>query len=288
MREYSCAMSDATPEDARSQWSGVAGAWASDAPRVAAAGGARAEAWLLERAALRPGQTVLEVACGTGATGIAAAERVLPGGTVLLSDFVDAMVEAARQRAERAGVANVDFAVLDAQDLGLEEASFDVVICGFGLMLVPDPERAVREACRVLRPGGRFVMTVWGEERANPWLGVGARSLMAELGAPEPGEGTPGPFALGSATRIETLLSSAGFARAEVERVELVEPHESLASWWSTVETSAGPMAAMLQALPAETRVAIRERAFEGARRFETESGALEFPSCFNGALATR
>ena len=278
-------MSDST-DDARSTWSGVADSWAKGRPRVGAAAGERAEAWMLERAELAPGQRVLEVACGTGSTGVAVAPLVAPGGSVLLSDVADAMVDGARGRAAEAGVENTDFAVLDAQDLGLPDESFDVVICGFGLMLMPDPIAAAREASRVLRPGGRLVLTVWAEEHANPWLATAFRALMEELGAPEPEEGMPGPFALGSAERLANILSEAGFARVDVERVELVEPHESPDSWWSAVETSAGPLVAMLAALPDETRAAVRERALERAREFQTPSGSLEFPSAFNGALA--
>ena len=274
-------------DDARSTWSGVADSWAKGRPRVGAAAGERAEAWLLEQARLEAGKDVLEIACGTGSTGVAAASRVAPGGTVLMSDFADAMVDGARDRAREAGADNAEFAVLDAQDLGLPDSSFDAVICGFGLMLIPDPVRAAREARRVLRPGGRLVLTVWGEEAANPWLATAFRALMEELGAPEPEEGTPGPFAFGSRGRLEAVLSDAGFESVAVERVELVEPHESPESWWAAVETSAGPVVGMLAALPEDTRAAIRARALERAVRFLTPEGSLDFPSAFNVAVAT-
>jgi SAM-dependent methyltransferase len=275
-------------DDARSTWSGVADSWAKGRPRVGAAAGARAEAWLLEQARLEPGKDVLEIACGTGSTGVAAASRVTPGGTVLMSDFADAMVDGARGRAREAGTGNAEFAVLDAQDLGLPDESFEAVICGFGLMLMPDPVRAAREARRVLRPGGRLVLTVWGEEGANPWLATAFRSLMEQLGAPEPEEGTPGPFALGSRERLEAVLSDAGFESVEVERVELIEPHESPESWWAAVETSAGPLVGMLAALSEDARAAIRARALERAERFRTATGSLDFPSAFNAAGAAR
>lgn len=279
-------MSHSTGDDAPSTWSGVADAWAKGRPRVSAAGGARAEAWLLEHARLEAGKSVLEVACGTGSTGVEAARRVAPGGTVLMSDFADAMVDAARNRAREAGVDNTSFEVLDAHDLGLPDASFDAVICGFGLMLMSEPVRAAVEARRVLRPGGRLVLTVWGEEAANPWLAAAFRSLMEELGAPEPEAGMPGPFALGSRERLESVLSDAGFEHVELERVEMIEPHESPDSWWSAVETSAGPVVAMLAALPDQTRDAIRVRALERVERYRNASGSLDFPTAFNAAEA--
>ena len=255
--------------------------------RAGAAGGDRAHTWVLEHARLEPGMEVLEVACGSGITGVVVAERVGPDGRVLLTDFADAMVDAARSRAEAAAVENVDFAVLDAQALGLPDASHDLVICGFGLMLMPEPGRAAREARRVLRPGGRLVATVWAEEEANPWLASAFRALMEELGAPEPAEGMPGPFALGDAARLSAVLTGAGFEDVEVERVELTEPHDSPESWWSAVETSAGPVVALLDALPEEKRATVRTRAIERVRRFQTPSGSLEFPAAFNGVVAT-
>lgn len=288
MREYRSPMADSTGDDARATWSGVADAWAKGRPRVSAAAGERAEAWLLEQARLESGTEVLEIACGTGSTGVEAARRVAPGGTVLMSDFADAMVDAARDRARSAGVDNAEFEVLDAQDLGLQGARFDAVICGFGLMLMPEPVRAAGEARRVLRPGARLVLTVWAEEEANPWLAAAFRSLMDELGAPEPEEGMPGPFALGSGERLERVLADAGFESVEVERIEMIEPHESPESWWAAVETSAGPVVAMLAALPEETRAAVRARALERVERYRTESGSLDLPTAFNAAVAAR
>ena len=281
-------MSGPGDDEARDTWSGVADAWAKGRPRVAAAAGERAEAWLLEHARLEPGTDVLEIACGTGSTGVEAARRVAPGGTVLMSDFADAMVEAARERARSEGVENAEFEVLDAQDLGLPDARYDAVICGFGVMLRPDPVRAAAEARRVLRPGGRLVLTVWAEEAANPWLAVAFRSLMEELGAPEPEEGMPGPFSLGSRERVERVLAEAGFESVEVERIEMVEPHESPESWWGAVETSAGPLVAMLAALPDDKRAAIRARALERVEQYRTEAGSLDLPTAFNAAVAAR
>lgn len=267
-------------------WSNVAGAWEDSRTRAGGAGGDRAEEWLLEHAALEPGVHLLELACGTGKAGVAAAGRLMPGGRALLSDFAESMVDAARRRAEAAGQGAVEFAVLDAHDTGLPDASFDAVMCGFGLMLMSDPVRAAREARRVLRPDGRMVLAVWAEQDANPWLGFAFRAVMDELGAPEPEAGTPGPFALGSAERLEEVLREAGFTDVGIERIELSEPHDSVDSWWSAVETSAGPLVALLQALPEQTRGAIRGRAVESVRRFEADAGGLVFPAAFNAALA--
>jgi SAM-dependent methyltransferase len=210
----------------------------------------------------------------------------MPGGRVLVSDFAEAMVDGARRRAEAAGIEDIEFAVLDAQDLTLSDASFDVALCGFGLMLMPDPVKAASEIGRVLRPGGRLVAVVWADEAANPWLAVAFRAVMDELGAPDPPPGTPGPFALGEGDRLRDVLREGGFDDPVVERVALEEPHESFDSWWSTIETSAGPMVAVLNALTDEQREAVRARARDAVSPYATESGSLVFPTAFIGARA--
>lgn len=272
-------------DESREQWGGVAASWEKDAPRVGEAAGRRAEAWQLGHARLSPGDHVLEVACGTGRTGIQAARVVLPAGRALLSDFAEPMVEAARRRADAAGVEGVDFAVLDGQDLDLPDDSFDVVICGFGLMLMPEPVKAAAEIRRVLKPDGRLVVAVWGEEEKNPWLALAFRAVMTELGAPEPAADAPTPFRLGDPEALRGVLNEAGFEDVQVEQVAVDEPHDSFETWWSRVETSAGPLVAMLAAMPEDTRAAVRARAQEGARQYETEGGALGFPATLNGAV---
>ena len=82
------------------------------------------------------------------------------------------MVDAAKRRARSLGLANVDFARMDAENLTLPDASFDVVLCALGLMYLPDPERAVQEMRRVVRPEGRVVIAVWGERSRCGWSSV--------------------------------------------------------------------------------------------------------------------
>ena len=123
-------------------------------------------------AAPEPGERVLELACGPGSVGIAAAALVGDGGEVVLSDVAPAMTAIAAARAESLGLENVSTRVLDLEQIDEPDESYDVVVCREGLMLVPDPVRAARELRRVLRPGGRVAVRVWGPRERNPWLGV--------------------------------------------------------------------------------------------------------------------
>lgn len=130
---------------------------------------ADAQTALLAAAALRGGERVLDVACGTGLVSFAATRSVGPAGRVLGVDLSGAMVDAARERALRHEVRNAEFVRMDAEALALPDATFDVALCALGLMYVPDPEQALREMRRVLRPGGRLVVAVWGERARCGW-----------------------------------------------------------------------------------------------------------------------
>src|SRR4051794_4413253 len=145
--------------------------------------------WLLEKLAPEPGDTVLELASGTGETGLQAARAVGDSGKVISTDFSPQMVETARSAGAEQGVRNVEYRVMDAEHTDLDDDSVDGVICRFGYMLMADPGAALAETRRVLRPDGRLVFSVWGPPDRNPWvsqLGMLAmeRGLIA---APQPG-----------------------------------------------------------------------------------------------------
>jgi ubiquinone/menaquinone biosynthesis C-methylase UbiE len=112
---------------------------------------------LVDLADLRPGQRVLDLGCGRGATLFPAAAAVGPEGSVLGTDLADEMVALLAADIERRGVVNASVRQLDAHALDLEDESFDVVLSGFLLHLLPRPEQAAAEIWRVLRPGGRCV-----------------------------------------------------------------------------------------------------------------------------------
>src|SRR5215218_2755045 len=135
-------------------WASVAPAWGEHA-EYADTRGAAMTARLLELTAPRPGDRVLELACGAGGAGIAAADLVGPAGEVVLSDVAVEMTAIAADRAAALGLGNVRTLTLDLDDLAQPDQAYDVVLCREGLMFAFDPAHAVAGIRRVLRPGGR-------------------------------------------------------------------------------------------------------------------------------------
>ncbi len=270
----------------RGMWATVAPAWGAHA-EYADARGAALTARLLELTRPQRGERVLELACGAGGAGIAAAERVAPGETVL-SDVVPEMTAIAAARAAERGLANVTTRVLDLDDIDQDAASFDVVLCREGLMFALDPARAVTEIARVLRPRGRTALAVWGPRSANPWLGIVLDAVAAELGRPVPPPSVPGPFALAHAGDLEQILRAAGLADVTVEEFAVPLRVSSLDEWWTRASALAGPLANILAAMEPEARDTARARAEDAAAAYAAADG-FEFPglALVAGAIRT-
>jgi enediyne biosynthesis protein CalE5 len=269
--------SDALRARLAGMWAAVAGGWAEHAG-YADARGAQAGERMLELAGVRGGDRVLELACGPGGLGHAAAERVGPDGEVVLSDVVAEMAAIAAGRAGERGLTNVSARVLDLERIDEPDGSYDVVLCREGLMFALEPGRAIGEIRRVLRPGGQVAVAVWGPRERNPWLGLVMDAVSAQTGAPVPPPGIPGPFALGDADELRRLLGDAGLADVQVGELPVPMRAASFDEWWTRTSALAGPLSAILATMPEAGARALRERAREAARAYETASGGLDFP----------
>jgi SAM-dependent methyltransferase len=232
---------------------------------------------LLAGGSVSPGQHVLELACGPGGAGLAAAEVVGDRGHVIVSDVVPEMAAIAATRATSRGLRNVTAATLDLEAIDQPDAAFDVVVCREGLMFAVDPARALTEIHRVLRPGGRLALSVWGPREANPWLGVVVDAVAAVIGMVVPPPGMPGPFALADQTELASLLVAAGFLDVTVDAVAVPLRSPTFEAWWARTAAVAGPVATIIARLD-ETKRAEMERQLRSATaRYATDEG-LEFP----------
>jgi enediyne biosynthesis protein CalE5 len=254
-------------------WGSVAGAWEQHADYVDARGAELTER-MLELCEVGEGDRVLELACGPGSAGLAAAER---GAEVVISDVAPEMTAIAAARAQARGLDDVTTRSLDLEAIAEPDRSFDAVLVREGLMLVPEPERAAAEIARVLRDDGRAAVAVWGPRERNPWLGIVFDAVGGELGAPVPPPGIPGPFSLSEEGRLASVLTKGGLTEVEVEDVSVPMTAASFDEWWSRSTALAGPLVRLLASIPEETRTAIQSRAREAAKPYETAAG-LELP----------
>jgi ubiquinone/menaquinone biosynthesis C-methylase UbiE len=235
--------------------------------------------WLVEAIHPQPGHRVLELAAGLGDTGLIAAQLVAPGGSVLITDGSENMVAVAREHAEEVGATNVELRTMQAEWIDLPAASVDGVICRFGYMLLVDPEAALRETRRVLKPGGRVALAVWDDLDRNPWMKVLRESLMARGLAPAAVPSGPGPFSLGSREAVAELLETAGFDDVEVEALDLVMAAASLDAWWEQVLQSSITTAEAVRDLAPADHYALRDVVDAGYSPYVRDDGSLEVPA---------
>jgi ubiquinone/menaquinone biosynthesis C-methylase UbiE len=171
---------------------------------------------LLDRAALQPGESVLDVACGSGVLTVEALRAVGPTGRVVATDLSDGMLTAAQNAVAAAGLSAACFVQADGGALAsaLGEERFDVVLCGLGLMYMPDPEAALKGMKALLRPGGRLVASVWGERRDCGWAGV-----FPIIDARVRSDVCPMFFRLGAGDALARALREAGFDPVQATRI---------------------------------------------------------------------
>lgn len=220
-------MGEDAREETAARWDRAAPGWARRAEQQREHG-MPVSVWMIDHLGLGPGQRVLELAAGAGDNGFLAAELIVPGGVLVCSDASEAMLDVARQRAGALGVQNVEFRRLELEWIDLETASVDAVLCRWAYMLVPDPEAALRETRRVLRPGGRLALAVWDQASLNPWATVPGRALV-ELGySAPPDPNAPGMFALAAPGRLGELIESAGFIEVLVDGIQLERRYASV------------------------------------------------------------
>ncbi len=209
--------------------------------------------FLLRAARLGAAHNVLDVATGTGLAAEAALAVVGASGSVVAADILPDMVARARQRLCQAP--NASIAVEDGQALSFRDETFDVVLCGLGLMFFPDPARGLSEFHRVLTAGGRAAVSV----AASPSLAYDGRirAVLARY-VPSLAEATGRYFAIGDAARLVSLFDDAGYVDVETHTQRHSFKVPSFDAFYGPFER-AGSIGQALAALPKEVRHLIRE-----------------------------
>lgn len=174
----------------------------------------------LEAAAIKTGENIVDIGCGTGASTIELARRVGPSGRVLAIDVSQVMLARAAERL--AGAGQVQWVRADATLHDFAPAQFDLLFSRFGVMFFADPVRAFANMRKALRPGGRLVFACWRTPDENPWLMAPLRAAYEHVPRlPKPGPEEPGPFSFASEERARRILTGAGFQDVALRSVDL-------------------------------------------------------------------
>ena len=265
--------------ESRKRWGAQAAGW--EARRdVLRSSTMPVSAWMIDAIDPQPGQTVLELAAGTGDTGLLAAELVEPGGTLISSDFAPEMLGTAQRRADELGIRNVRFKQIDAEtSIDIEAASVDGVLCRWGYMLMAEPGSALRETRRVLKPGARVALAAWAGPDHNLWSVLPNRELtergVAEEGVPD----APHQFSWAQQEVIAEHLEAAGFTEHHIESLDFAMQFSSAADWWDYQSDMSNCFAASLRRAGEEDLVAVRAAVDRHAERFTTADGSVRIPA---------
>jgi SAM-dependent methyltransferase len=274
-------------QESRLRWASTAAGWeaSADAMRRATM---PVSTWMVEAIGPQPGHRVLELAAGPGDTGFLAAELIEPGGELITSDFVPEMLSAAQRRAEALGLRNVRFRQVDAElNMDFPAGSLDAVLCRWGYMLLADPEAALRETRRVLRPGGRVALAAWTGPEDNRWSSD-PMAVLVERGLLEPGDpDAPGQFAWAREGVIAEHLDAAGFLDHEVEQVGFTNTYPSVEAWWDAQTRLSMRAADAAAAMDAGTRADVLAELAQRGSEFALEDGSVAIPARTWVAAAT-
>jgi ubiquinone/menaquinone biosynthesis C-methylase UbiE len=268
------------------RWASAAGGWGRHREILQAA--ARpVSGWLVDAIEPQPGHRVLELAAGPGDTGFLAAELIAPGGTLISSDAVEEMLQLARARAAELGLSNVEFQTIDAEWIDLPTATLDGVLARWGYMLLADPETALRETRRVLRPGGRVALAAWSDPAENPWVAVAMQEVRAMAGVEEPDLDAPNMFAFRDPDRIRALLEETGFTDIVVDQVDIVFRYPDLDEWWDVALDLSTNLAEQVGALTPAQRDDLRDAIDARLAEFVAADGGVALPGRTHVAAAS-
>lgn len=204
---------------------------------------------MVYRLRVAPGEKVLDVATGPGTAALAAARLVGATGRVMGTDIAEGMLDRASESAQRQGLRNVDWHTMDAQYLEFRSAYFDVLMCGAGVVYLEDMPGALKEWRRVLKPGGRLMLTGFDSGAFQPMADILVDMLRA-WGADMPLHGPALVWQrLSGAQQYQALLSDAGLAQIDVDTEQLGYHLNGVDDWWEVVWNS--DLRALVERLPA-------------------------------------
>ena len=223
---------------------------------------------LLELAVVAPGGRVLDVACGTGEPAIPAAKMVGAAGFVLATDMAPEMIEVAREKAAAEDLHNIEFRLVDGEEIDVPAGTFESVTCRWGMMFMPEPLRFLHQANQALKPEGRIAISVWGPPERNPFISLPMAVLRKHYqGPPLPDPSAPGGiFSFADERKLQFVFEQAAYQYIRIDPLELpMAVFDSGKEYLQYMMDIAGPLAALLNQLSAEARKAAEDEIVKAA-----------------------
>jgi len=272
--------------DIRKQWEGAAPGWAKWEATIAT--------WIepattamLAMADINPGARVLDLASGAGSQTLSAAHRVGARGHVVASDISETMLKHVQENARAAGLDNVTTLAGAAEDLDVDNESFDAVICRLGLMLFAEPAKALAAVRRAVKPGGKVAVVVFTTPVTNPLMAKPMQILLRHAGKAPPSPGQPGIFSLGAPGVIERLFTDSGYVGVEQRTLAIPLRMPSATQALEMMREAFGAYRAVVSDAPEAVRVAAWAEVAKMLETFETATG-FEAPAEVLVAAATK
>jgi len=235
---------------------------------------------LIDYAKIKPNQKVLDVATGTGMVAMAAAQCLGNGGHVHAIDLSKNMINQARKNLKHTGLDNIDFHIMDAENLEFKSNYFDVITCSYGLFFMPDMSAALKSWLRVLKPGGKLIFTSFAPSSFQPLTDMFMKNL-AEYGIVPP---TPRWLQLAEEDLCKQILVDSGFDAPQVTQAQLGYHLDQFNHWWEVIQ-SAG-YRGLYELLPQEHRAEFEEKHRLEINKLKTEEGIwMDVQTLFSIAL---
>lgn len=233
------------------------------------------------------GQKILDVASGPGEPALSIARALNGTGQVIGTDLAEGMVAQARKRAQTAGLKNIEFRQMDAEALQFPDGFFDGLTCRLGLMIFPQPHHALQEMHRVLTPGGKAVVVVWGSEEKARLIQL-FRQVTEEYFPQTKILGAPSPFAFGQPTALKQALSQAGFVQVQTQAFTVTPSFAQPEDLWNAFRDGS-PLKVLLAQASADVVAQAREAFLKQAEHSRsTITGRIEIPSEALSAMGLR
>ncbi len=224
---------------------------------------------LCDAAEIGPGQEVLDIACGTGATTREAAKRIGAQGRIVGLDCNHGMLDVARARAPA-----IEWVEGTAEALPFANDTFDAVLCQFGLMFFDDRAKALTEMTRVVRPEGKIALTVWDDVGNSPGY-AGMIGLIEDMFGRTAADALRAPFVLGDRQAFQNLLNEGGMVDVTVETVTGTARFDSIREW-VRMDVRGWTLSDYIDDAGFEALVAAAERKLA---RFAAADGSVAFPA---------